>query len=322
MSPEPAAERNNSLVSLVLYPQGNPRFRVIALWYFCILMTVWNFVGRTVLGFEQSFLQYAVAVGTAIGVQMLLDWVDARQNDRPLRFTGSFTAFLNFLPPPIIAGSAISMLLFPNERLLPFAFASTLAIGSKGIFRAPIGNGQTQHVFNPSNLGIATTLFLLPWVGHAPPYHFTNRIESQQVMLIIPFAVLASGIFLHWRYTGRLPLTVGWLGGFVLQAFVRSLVFGAPLHVLLVPMTGSAFVIFTLYMIPDPATTPIRPLRQLLFGLATAAVYGMLFALHVVFALMLSLVIVCATRAVILYAIDFLSRKPEVLPVPAAVASA
>jgi hypothetical protein len=40
----------------------------------------------------------------------------------------------------------------------------------------------------------------------------------------------------------------------MLQGIVRAKVFGTPLFVPLMPMTSAAFIIFTLYMIPDPAT--------------------------------------------------------------------
>ena len=38
-------------------------------------------------------------------------------------------------------------------------------------------------------------------------------------------------------------------------------------------------------MIPDPATTPLKPIRQGLFGLAVAALYGVIQVLHLVFGL-------------------------------------
>ena len=47
------------------------------------------------------------------------------------------------------------------------------------------------------------------------------------------------------------------------QAVLRSYVFHAPLAVPFLPMTSAGFILFSLYMIPDPATTPIKPLRQI-----------------------------------------------------------
>jgi hypothetical protein len=285
----------SSLASLALYPQKNPKLRLMALWYFCTLMTVWNILGRTVLGFEQSFLQYFVAVGTAIAMQIFLEWVDAGANRRPARYRGGLVNFLNFLPPAIIAGSACSMLLFPNDRLWPFAFAAALSISSKVLFRAPLPNGATQHVFNPSNLGVTVTLILLPWVGVAPPYHFANRVEGA-ANLVIPVFILATGIFLHWMFTKRLPLIVAFLSAFVLQALARSWLFGMPWRVGLMPMLGAAFVVFTLYMIPDPATSPLGGKAQVAYGAAIPLVYAFLISNHQVYGVFVSLVIVTAVR--------------------------
>jgi Na+-translocating ferredoxin:NAD+ oxidoreductase RnfD subunit len=80
------------------------------------------------------------------------------------------------------------------------------------------------------------------------------------------------------------------------------LYFGTSWIVPLTPMTSAAFMVFTLYMIPDPATTPVKPLRQVLFGIAIAAVYGLLLVNHVVYGLFIALAIVCALRGVGLYA--------------------
>ena len=35
---------------------------------------------------------------------------------------------------------------------------------------------------------------------------------------------------------------------------------------------SAAFIVFTLYMIPDPATTPLKPSGQALFGFSVALV--------------------------------------------------
>ena len=83
--------------TVLFYPKNNPKLRLFALWYFTTLMTIWNVLGHTVLGFEQSWATPITAIATAIVVSMLLDWLDARINNRELRFTGSVGNFLNFL---------------------------------------------------------------------------------------------------------------------------------------------------------------------------------------------------------------------------------
>ncbi|HZJ17102.1 MAG TPA: hypothetical protein VFD27_18760 [Chthoniobacteraceae bacterium] len=287
--------------TVLFYPNKNPKLRLFALWYFTTLMVLWNVVGHTVLGFEQSWATPVTAIVTAIAVSMLLDWIDARANNRELRFTGSLGNFLNFLPACLIPGFATGMLLYANERLSPVVFAVVLGIGSKLIFRAPVGGGHTQHIFNPSNFGVAATLLLFPDVSFAPPYHFTENIAGLWDWGL-PVIVLATGIIIHALFTGRLPLVAAWIVGFILQGLVRAKLFGTPFFVPLMPMTSAAFIIFTLYMIPDPATTPLKPARQALFGFSVAMVYAILQILHLVFGLFFALVAVCAVRGLSLHA--------------------
>jgi hypothetical protein len=286
--------------TLLFYPKNNPKLRLFALWYFTTLMIVWNVLGHTLLGFEQSWATPVTAVLTAIAVSMFLDWIDARAKNRELRFKGSLGNFLNFLPASLIPGFACGMLLYPNERLWPLIFAVVLSIGSKVILRAPVGSGHTQHIFNPSNFGVAATLLLFPDVSFAPPYHFTENITGLWDWGV-PLIVLTTGIIIHALFTGRLPLVAAWVGGFILQGVVRANLFGTPFYVPLVPMTSAAFIIFTLYMIPDPATTPLKATRQVLFGFSVAMVYGILQMLHLVFGLFFALLIVCAIRGLFLH---------------------
>jgi hypothetical protein len=300
----------NVLATLNFYPNRNPKLRLFALWYFCALITIWTILGHTVLGFEQSYAQPIVGVAVACGMQFLLERIDARVNHRRPRYLGGWTTFANFFPAAIIPGLACAMLIYPNDRLWPVAFAAALSIASKVIFRAPVGNGQTQHVFNPSNFGITATLLLFPWVGLAPPYQFTENVTGIWDW-ILPGILLAAGIIVHAKFTGRLPLVIAWLVGFVAQALIRAAVFGMPWVVPFVPMTSAAFILFTLFMIPDPATTPLKPWRQVAFGLAIAAVYAMLFVVHVVFGLFIALCLCSATRGVALWINAWTKRRPE-----------
>ena len=103
--------------TVLFYPNKNPKLRLFALWYFTVLMIVWNLLGHTLLGFEQSWASPVAAITTAILMQMLLEWVDATAKNRELRFAGGAGPFLNFLPAALIPGFACGMLLYPNENL-------------------------------------------------------------------------------------------------------------------------------------------------------------------------------------------------------------
>lgn len=273
--------------------------RLAGLRRFAVAISLLNILGHTILGFEQSWAQPLVALVTAYSLEILLEWVDAGVNRRTPRFAGGFGQVVDFLLSAHITGLAIAMLLYANDRLLLIAFASAIAIGSKAIVRAPVGN-STRHFLNPSNLGITITLLLFPWVGIAPPYQFTENLSGIGDW-ILPGLLIVSGTFLNARFTHRLPLIAAWLGGFAVQALFRSFVFGTPVIAGFVPMTGVAFLLFTFYMVTDPGTTPSKPLNQVIFGASVAAVYGLLMVSHIVFGFFFALTLVCTLRGLVFY---------------------
>jgi len=297
-----------ALATLQFYPRKDPRMRLFALWYFTILLIIGTLLGHTILGFEQAWAHHAVCLGAAVLTHAFLEWVEARSKGRPLRFAGGMANFVNFLPPAIIPGLAIATLLYPNDRFWPVIFAAVLSIASKVLVRAPVGNNLTQHVFNPSNFGMTATLLVLPFVGVAPPYHFTEGITGAWDW-VAPGILLTSGIVIHALFTDRLVLVMAWITGFVLQALARSWLYDIPAVVPLAPMTSVAFMLFTLYMIPDPATTPLKKSHQAVFGFAVAVMYGLLLVNNVVYGLFLALFLVCAGRGILLYLTSWRRRN-------------
>jgi hypothetical protein len=192
------------------------------------------------------------------------------------------------------------MLIYANDRVWVVAFAVAVAISSKILFRVPVG-GKYRHFYNPSNFGITVTLLLFTWVSISPPYHFTENLDRTGDWLL-PLIIVITGSLLNARFTRRLPLILAWLGGFVAQAIIRSILFETPLLAGLLPMTGLPFVLYSFYMVTDPATTPFKTRGQVAFGAGVAAVYGVLLVAHIVFGLFLALTIVCSIRAIALYA--------------------
>jgi Na+-translocating ferredoxin:NAD+ oxidoreductase RnfD subunit len=283
---------------------------------FAVAITVLNILGHTFFGFEQSFAQPVVALISAYTVELLLEMIDARCNRRPLRFMGGgVRRFVEFLLSAHITGLACAMLLYANERLGPVIFASVVAICSKAVLRVPAGNG-TRHFFNPSNFGITVTLLAFSWVSVAPPYQFTENMIGIGDW-ILPAVMVCTGTFLNARFTHRLPLIAGWLGGFVAQAALRSLFLNTPFEAGLIPMTGVAFILYTFYMVTDPATTPSGWRDQIVFGVSVAAVYGVLMVMHVVFGLFFALTLVCAFRGLCAYAMRWLKRREPIAATPA-----
>jgi enediyne biosynthesis protein E5 len=163
----------------------------------------------------------------------------------------------------------------------------------------------TRHYLNPSNFGIASTLLLFPWVGIAAPYHFTENLNAIGDYAL-PMVIICTGSFLNIWYTKRIPLALAWVGTYALQAIVSSLILWfctgyCPIAARLSAMTGVTFILFTFYMVTDPATTPERPGAQVAFGASVALVYSLLLMSHMVFGLFFALVIVCVSRGLGMY---------------------
>ncbi|TMR40684.1 RnfABCDGE type electron transport complex subunit D [Actinomadura geliboluensis] len=281
--------------------------RVIALRRFALSITVFTILGHTVLGFEQAYATPLAALAAAYVLEIGLETLDAWATGRPRKFAANARSVAEFLLPAHITALACAMLLYPNSRLWPVVLAVTVGITSKYLIRVRVG-GRVRHVMNPSNLGIAVVLVLFPWVGIAPPYQFTEWVAGP-VDWLIPALILASGTMLNAMLTKKMPLILAWVGGFALQALVRTWIEGTATPSALLAMTGVAFVLFTNYMITDPGTTPFRPRGQIYFGLATAGAYGVLVAFHVVYGLFFALVAVCGLRAIGLAALSLRSRR-------------
>ncbi|MBX3395581.1 MAG: RnfABCDGE type electron transport complex subunit D [Phycisphaerae bacterium] len=275
---------------------------------FAAAITILNLLGHTLLGFEPAWAHPFVAVATAYTLELILEVLDARANNRSFRFLGGgVTGFIDFFLSAHISAMAVSMLLYANERLWPISFAAAVAIASKAILQVRCGE-RVRHFLNPSNFGITVTLLAFPWVGIAQPYQFTENLGHYGDW-ILPAVIVCSGSFLNWRFTRRLPLIVAWLGGFALQAVIRHLILGAAVVPSLAPMTGVAFLLFTFYMVTDPPTTPASRPAQIAFGLSVAATYGVLMSLHIVFGFFFALSIVTFSRGIYLWLASLASEQ-------------
>lgn len=272
--------------------------RISALRRFAASITVLTVVGQAVLGFEQAWAAPVAGVLTGYACELAFETVEAWARRRPPRYLGGgFVRLADFLLPAHISGLACAMLLYGNSRILPVVFAEAVAIASKYVIRVRI-NGRPRHVLNPSNTGLAVTFLLFPSVGMLAPYMFTENY-GYPVDFIVPAVVLLAGTMLNAQLTGRMPLILAWVGGFAAQAVLRG-VLQPDMAVLgeLSAVTGTAFILYTNYMITDPGTTPVSRRSQVGFGLATAAVYALLIDLHVVYAIFWSLTLVCLGRFV------------------------
>ncbi|MEV2223676.1 enediyne biosynthesis protein [Nocardia vinacea] len=270
--------------------------RYLALRNFAASLTFFNILGFLWLGFEQPWLWPFLSAGTAYAVELILETLAAWAYRRPAGYRGNgLRGLIVFLLPAHITGVAFNFLMYAADQFLPIMFGITVAVGTKWVLRAKV-NGKVKHFMNPSNFGIVVALLVFPTIAVVGPYHFVENVSGPADALIV-LGLLGAGTMLNAKLTKKTPLIMAWLGAYVLQAVVRGLLdSNISIIAALLPMTGIAFVLYTNYMITDPATTPFAKRDQIIFGASVGLMYGVLMALHVSFGLFFALVIVCASR--------------------------
>jgi len=287
-------------------PRHNPKV-TMALRNFAISITVFNIVGYALLGFEQPYLWPFIALLTGYTVEIGLETLSARIEARAPRFAGNgVRGMVEFLYPAHITSLAMNMLIYVNDRVWALVFGVTIAVGAKWILRAPV-RGRLRHYMNPSNFGISMVLILFPWASIAPPYHFTEHTDSWLDWLI-PAIIIVGGTMINGKLTGRMWLIMAWLVTFALQAVLRGVLFDTSIPAALAMMSGTAFILFTNYMVTDPGTSPSKPASQMAFGAGVAVLYGFLMVAHIAYGIFFATALVCLIRGMFLWAVHFVNK--------------
>ncbi|ABP55142.1 hypothetical protein [Salinispora tropica] len=290
-------------------PRHDPKV-IKALRNFAISITVFNIFGYTVLGFEQPWLWPFAALATGYTLEIVLETVGARVEGRAPRYRGNgLRGLIQFLYPAHITSLAVNMLIYVNDQILVLMFGVAVAIGAKWVLRAPF-KGRLRHYMNPSNLGIAVILLFFPWASIAPPYHFTEHITGVWDWFV-PAIIVVGGTMINGKLTGRMWLILGWLSFFVLQAVVRGILLDVSIPGALAMMTGTAFVLFTNYMVTDPGTSPSPPAAQFAFGAGVAIVYGFLTGAGLAYGIFFATALVCLARGGFHWALHFVNQARE-----------
>jgi hypothetical protein len=290
-------------------PKPDPRY--IALRNFAVSISVLNIFGYTILGFEQPWLWPILAVLTGYTTELVFETISAWVYQRPPKYRGNgLRGLYEALLPSHITALAVSMLLYCNNQFWPVAFGVVVGVGAKHVLQAPI-NGRMRHFMNPSNLGITAVLLCFSqWASIAPPYQFSENANTY-FRVMIPLIIATSGTVINAMLTRKVPLIMGWMGGFAIQAFVRHWIWHVSLFSALGAMTGIAFVLFTNYMITDPGTTPFKARNQFMFGSSVAIVYAVLMQMNAVYTLFFATTLVCAFRGLGWWGAHFMAKAKQ-----------
>ena len=276
--------------TVLFYPNKNPKLRLLALWYFTTLMIVWNILGHTYLGFEQSHAAVIVGIGAAIFMQFFLEWVDATAQE-----------------PRGALGRKLGKFFQRTSRRAHSGFRLRDAALSERTALADYLCGRRVHRLKGS---LPRARWRRPHATHFQSVKF-RRCDDAGVVPASRFRAAVSIHRKHHRrlgldsaglhsvqrhhhprfFTGRLPLVAAWVIGFALQGQIRALPVGTPasgavdaddqrgvhrVHALHGARSG------------DHAAQAVAAGA---FGFAVAMVYGVIQMLHLVFGLFFALLI-------------------------------
>lgn len=139
-----------------------------------------------------------------------------------------------------MSGVSVGMLI-RSPLLWPYVLTSLTTIFSKYVLRL-----KGRHVWNPSNFGISTTLFLAPASVSVLSIHWGNAIGPMILIWVV-------GSFIIWRVK-LAHICVTYVASFLFLSYVRSAITGNPWLSAVAPITGPMYQLYVFLMITDPKT--------------------------------------------------------------------
>jgi enediyne biosynthesis protein E5 len=200
-------------------------------------------LGLAKLGFDVSTGQVAIVLGSVLAAQ----WAFGRAAGLS-RFEWR-SAF--------ISGLSLCLLLRTSSPLLA-VLAAAVTIGSKFVLRV-----RGKHVFNPTNLGVASVALFTSGAWISPGQWGSSAV--------LAFAFLCVGGLVAHRAL-RNDVAVAFLSSWAFLLFARAAWLGDPWAIPLHQLESGSLLLFTFFMISDPKTTPDRRLGRILFGALVALV--------------------------------------------------
>jgi Na+-translocating ferredoxin:NAD+ oxidoreductase RnfD subunit len=251
-----------------------------------ILVTIVLLVGQLAFGFLESWWRTALAILTAIAVELVL----ARL------FTGKWP----HLASAYISGISVGMLV-RSPAIWPYALCSAISITSKYVLRV-----DGRHIWNPSNFGIVAMLVLASDTVAGLSVQWGNALLPMIVVWCFGSVIIHA--------LGRFHITLTYVASFVALAVLRSAVTGHPLLSELAPITGPMYQLYIFFMITDPKTTVRSYSGQCLVAFLVALAEAILRLMQFVHAPYYALFIVGPAANLVEIA---LARRKRFVPTPA-----
>jgi hypothetical protein len=222
--------------------RSHPLLRIDKRYLAPILVTVVLVVGQLTFGFLESWSRTAIAISTAIGVEMVLGRI----------FFGKWP----HLASSYISGISVGMLV-RSPAFWPYALCSAISITSKYVLRV-----EGRHLWNPSNFGIVAMLVLASDAVAGLSIQWGNTFLPMVVVWCFGCVIIYS--------LGRLHITAAYVAAFIAFSVVRAAVTGHPWLSEVAPITGPMYQLFIFFMITDPRTVVRGKRRQIAVAILIA----------------------------------------------------
>lgn len=156
--------------------------------------------------------------------------------------------------------TALSLIILLKTNFISTAFLiSVISIGIKYIFRY---NGK--HIFNPSNIAIIIGLLFTNdvWVATG---QWGSGFEILLLISILGIVVVSKA--------GRVDTTLTFIVSYFIMQWIRSVWFlHWPVDVMWQTFTGGNILLFSFFMITDPATSPNTRIERIVWAIGIAIV--------------------------------------------------
>lgn len=212
-----------------------------------IFQSIFIGYGMLALHWENQAVLYTVYLISCIFTQICCEYFFGRNK------ISFFQRFQFGFPSVLITILGLCLLLKTNYYLIA-SLASIIAIASKYLLRI---NGK--HIFNPSAIGIVTTVY-----GTGQAWISPGQWGSDVVLL---FTVVSFGYIVLTRIQ-KLDVSLFFLAGFGGLMFARQILFlGWPMDFFVQTMSTGSLLLFSFFMITDPKTMPDHFIARRLWAL-------------------------------------------------------
>jgi hypothetical protein len=257
-----------------------------------ILVTCVLIAGQVTFGFLESWARTALAILTAIAMELVLGRI----------FFGKWPHIAS----AYVSGISVGMLV-RSPAFWPYALCSAISISSKYLLRV-----DGRHIWNPSNLGIVAMLVLASDSVAGLSIQWGNNFLPMIVVWCFGAAIIST--------IGRFHITATYVVSFVIFSVIRATMTGHPWLAEVAPITGPMYQLYIFFMITDPKTTVHPKWAQSLVVFAVAAVEAIFRLMEFVYAPYYALFIVGPVANLIEIALTRRAAARAVAPVSPVVA--